>query len=97
MAASTTVRIEERDGRIFISFYGPEKYALCAALWSAFPGHKQLYRLSSGRHAGGYRLWARDRERLCVWLEVWCQASSVTWTGGEAAGLRPGLPNEQAR
>jgi hypothetical protein len=76
----TAVTIVERDGRIFITFSGPEKYALCAALWAAFPGHKQLYRLSSGRHAGGYRLWARDRERLAVWLECWCAPAQVSWT-----------------
>jgi hypothetical protein len=88
----TRVCIKETAGRLYISFVGPDARTLGHALRASFAGHRTLYRT----RAGAYRLWARDRERLGVWLEVWAQPGQVTWTG-EAAGLRPGLPNEQAR
>jgi hypothetical protein len=69
------VTVLETDGRLFIRFTGPDARTLRAALRTAFRGHRRLYRTSSG----AYRLWARDRERLGVWLEVWCGPGSVEW------------------
>jgi len=75
--ASTQVAVSERDGRIYITITGPERYALGAALRRAFAGHHELYRCVDGR----YRLWHRDRGRLERWLDVWCDLSAIEWEG----------------
>jgi hypothetical protein len=78
----TRVRVVEQDGRLYISFTGPDARTLAHALRAAFAGHRTLYRT----RAGAYRLWARDRERLGVWLEVWCERSWTTWSTSPADG-----------
>jgi hypothetical protein len=75
--ATTTAHIREADGRLYITFAGPEKYALGAALRAAFPGHSTLYRT----RAGAYRLWARDRERLEHWISGYGLSEQVYWEG----------------